>query len=128
MAQTNTIGGASNLARTLRRAGVEVAELKPVNRDAAEIGMQQAIADAPRRSGNLRQTLRVGATNRAGVIRAGNNRQTGVPYANPIHWGWFKRGIMPNPFVAEAAQKTESRWVALYERFADRVLNKIKGI
>lgn len=125
-----TVGGGGTLARTLRKAGVDLKELKPVNRAAAEIAMEQARQDAPVVSGRLRDTLRVGATNRAGVVRAGNNRTTasGVRYAGPVHWGWLGRGIAAHPFMTRAARATQTRWVRLYENFTNRILNKVKGI
>lgn len=122
-----TLNGSSDLQRTLRRAGVDIRELKPINRDAAEIAMERARAEAPVQTGRLRDTLRVGATNRAGVIRAGNNRAVGVPYAGVIHWGWPSRDIKANPFVARSARRTEHKWRQLYERYTDRVLGKVKG-
>lgn len=124
-----TVNGSSRLATTLRRAGFDIKQLKPVNRDAAEIVLERAVQDAPVRTGSLKASLRVGATNRAGVVRAGNNRSSasGVPYAGPIHWGWPGRNITANPFMADAAKSTEPRWVLLYERLANRVLNKVKG-
>ena len=124
-----TLNGSSDLQRTLRRAGVDIRELKPVNREAAEIVMARARDEAPVVSGRLRDTLRVGATNRAGVIRAGNNRQrAGVPYAGAIHWGWPARDIPAHPFLAKPARETEHKWSQLYERYTDKVLGRVKGI
>lgn len=123
-----TLNGASNLSRTLRRAGVDIRELKPVNREAAEIAMKRSSTEVPKRSGRLAQTLRVGATNRAGVIRAGNNRANGgVPYAGAIHWGWPDRDIAAHPFIAKSARETEHQWRPLYERFSEQAIAKVKG-
>lgn len=123
-----TINGSSRLSRTLRQAGADIRELKPINRDAAEIAMRRAQQDAPVRTGNLRETLRVGATNKAGVIRAGNNRaRAGVPYGGAIHWGWPGRGIKANPFMARSARETQHKWTRLYEQYTNKVLNKVKG-
>lgn len=122
-----TLNGASDLQRTLRRAGVDIRELKPINREAAEIVKDRALSDVPVRTGELRKTLRVGATNRAGVLRAGNNRSAGVPYAGAIHWGWPDRDIAAHPFLAKPARETEHKWRQLYERYTDKVLGKVKG-
>lgn len=121
------IKGIATVAKTLRKAGIQLSELKPVNRQAAEIAMQQAKRDAPVRSGAMRNTLRVGATNRAGIIRAGNNRATGVPYAGPIHWGWPARNIAANPFMQRAASKTQPQWKQVYEDIVDKALRQVKG-
>mgnify|MGYP001014787084 CR=1 FL=1 len=121
------IKGAVTVAKTLRKAGIQLTELKPINLDAAEIAMRQAKRDAPVKSGAMRDTIRAGATNRAGVVRAGNNRARGVPYAGVVHWGWPKRGIKANPFMRRAAKKTEPEWTALYEQIVDKALSQVKG-
>lgn len=123
----SSVEGLRELRKTLKAAGVDIRELKPVNREAAEIAMDRAIQEAPEDSGKLKATLRVGATNQAGIIRAGNNRKAGVPYAGPIHWGWPGRGIEANPFMAKAARVTENRWQQLYERFTEKVISKVRG-
>lgn len=127
MAVQLKVRGATELQRTLRQAGVDLDELKDVNEAAANIVLARARQLAPRRSGALRQSLRIGVTKRAGVIRAGDNRKTGVPYAGPIHWGWPKRGIEANHFMTTAAADTEPRWSQLYERHVERMLDKVKG-
>jgi hypothetical protein len=47
-----------------------------------------------------------------------------VPYAGPIHWGWPSRGIAAQPFVSDAAVRTETVWLPIYaaelQRLADR--------
>lgn len=121
------VKGATELQRTLRQAGADLDELKPVNEKAVNIVLARARQIAPVRSGALRDTLRIGVTKRAGVVRAGNNRKTGVPYAGPIHWGWPKRGIDANPFMTDAAHDTEPQWSQLYERHVERMLDKVKG-
>lgn len=122
------IQGGKRLLKTLRAAGVDLEDLKPVNGEAAKIVEQAARSAVPTRTGRLRMTLRSAATKRSGVIRAGNNRKNGgVPYANPIHWGWLARGIKPNPWLSRTAQKTEPQWYAKYKTFTERVLGKVKG-
>lgn len=128
MAAGFTINGTSRLRSTLRKAGADLTGLKPANREAAEIAMEAARDRTPVRTGRLRATLRVGATNRAGVIRAGNNRATnGVPYAGPRHWGWPARNLKPYPFMLLGARDSEAQWRDVYEKYAERVLRNVKG-
>jgi HK97 gp10 family phage protein len=102
--------------------GVKVTNLREINKALAAIGVpKEAVKDAgkesgelvanearslvPVRTGNLRNSIRVGATARGKItVLAGNNRtsKSAVPYANPIHWGWFKRHIKPQPFFVRA--------------------------
>lgn len=125
--QAYKVEGARELRASLRRAGDDLADLKTANREAADIVAPAAQRRSPHRSSKLAGTVRPGATKTAAVIRAGNNRASGVPYANPIHWGWFKRNIKPNPFLSLAAQETEQQWRKPYEKHLEDALAKIKG-
>lgn len=124
------IEGARQLRRTLKDAGDDLNDLKEVNRAAAAIAANRAKTWAPRKSGRLAGTVRSSGTKTAGIVRAGNNRKTasGVPYANPIHWGWPSRNIKANPFLSYSAQATEPRWLKLYENYIEKTLSKIRGI
>ena len=121
------IDGARRLRSTLRRAGVDMKEMRATHLAAAGVIVGAAQARVPRRSGNLAATVRAGATKAAAVARAGNNRRTGVPYANPIHWGWHRRNIAPNPFLSLAAQDSEPKWFAVYADGVDKIIATIEG-
>lgn len=127
MAARIEITGTATIAKTLRKAGIDLKELKPVNLDVAQLVMRRAHLNAPVLTGKLRSTLRASGTNRAGVIRAGNNRATGVPYAGVVHWGWGRRGIPANPFIAKAAKQTEPQWTGIYAVVVDKALRQVKG-
>ena len=124
------IEGGRELRRTMRKAGSDLTELKEANRAAADIVTSRARSTAPKVSGNLSNSIRTGATKTAGIVRAGNNRKsaTGVPYANPIHWGWPARGITAQPWLSEAATETEPRWIELFNKLVSEALNNVKGI
>lgn len=119
---TVRIDGARELRAALKRAGVDLRDLRAAHKSAAEIAAAAARANTPVLTGALAGTVRAGATQTRGVIRAGSAR---VPYANPIHWGWARRGIAPNPFASEGAQQSESRWADVYRREVDRLLEKV---
>lgn len=108
MAYTDPAGvkvtGLNQAIRALRELGVPDAEIKQAGSDAGELVASEARNLAPVRSGRLRDSIRVSKTLRKVTISAGNNRTTksGIPYANPIHWGWFKRNIKPQPFFVKA--------------------------
>ena len=64
--------GQRRFVQTMRKAGADMDDLKEVNREAAEIALPAVRNLAPRgKTGRLAGSLRVGATKRAGVIRAG---------------------------------------------------------
>lgn len=118
------VEGLKELRRTLKKAGGDVNDLKLANRHAAESIKPIAAGLAPKVSGRLVGTLRVGATQKAGLLRSGRKL---VPYAGPIHWGWPARGIRPHPYMTAAATNNEHIWMKAYLDEVDRAIKKVKG-
>ncbi|MFJ2370879.1 hypothetical protein [Microbacterium sp. NPDC087665] len=118
------VEGARRLRSTLRKAGDDLADMKKAHADAAGIAARASEALAPKRSNKLADTIRAAGTKTAGIIRAGFAR---VPYAGPIHWGWFARGIKPQPFLSKGAQDSEGRWVRVYQDYLESTIDKVKG-
>lgn len=121
--QVRVIGG-RRLRKTLKAAGVDLRELSAINKKAASVVAGSARGSAPARSGRLASSIRPGATQRAGVVRAG---RASLPYAGVIHWGWPQRNIAAQPFLSEAAQSTESTWSELYWDELQRLIDSIEG-
>ena len=97
--------------RALSNIGVPKDAIKAAGKESGELVASEARSLAPVRTGALRNSIRVGATARGKItVLAGNNRtsKSAVPYANPIHWGWFKRHIRPQPFFVTALGYTRS--------------------
>lgn len=125
------VDGAKELRRALKQAGLDLkADIKDAHKSAAEIVTARARVLVPvapstmtsAKPGLLRDSLRAAGTQTAAIARAGGKR---VPYAQPIHWGWFKRGIKPNLFITRAASETEPAWVQEYEKKFDGILDEI---
>ncbi len=121
---TVEVSGARKLRRSLRRAGLDMTELRAVNQRVGAVVVNRATRTAPERTGLLASTIRAGAAQTNAAIRAGRAR---VPYAGPIHWGWPARGIAAQPWLSEAAQDTETQWVQLYLAELERLVNTIQG-
>lgn len=127
------VEGARDLRRALRKAEIDVKDdIKDAHRSVADIVVARArqlvpVAPASMTTatpGLLRDSLRTGQTQTAAIGRAGKKR---VPYAGPIHWGWFKRNIKPSLFLTKAASETEPKWVAEYEKKFDGILDNIES-
>lgn len=88
-----------------------VKEIRVINKAAAESVALEAKARAPRRSGKLAGSIRAGATQRSGIVRMGG---AAVPYAGPIHFGWYRHHIQPQPFLYNAL---DERRPAVYEAY-----------
>jgi hypothetical protein len=118
------IEGLNALARTMRKAGEDLADLKDANRAAGDIVASAAAAMAPRRTGRLASSIRPArAAGRASVMAG----RASVPYAPPIHWGWPARHIAAQPFLSNAAQQTESIWLPKYLADVQAALDKVTG-
>jgi hypothetical protein len=116
--QAIQVDGLAELFRALKAVGTPVEAIKEANRESGEIVARTARNIVPVGSGALRKTIRVANVTTNVKIRAGNAR---TPYANPIHWGWFRdkkrgfnRNILPNPFMAKALGYTRDEVVANY--------------
>jgi hypothetical protein len=114
------VKGYKQAIKALQAIGVPAAEIKAAGSEAGELVAGQARALAPVRSGALRNSIRVSkALNRVSVS-AGNNRS--IPYANPIHWGWFRRNIKPQPFFIKALGITRDEVYRNYYRSLDKLI------
>lgn len=94
------VKGYRSAIKALQAIGVPDAEIKAAGSEAGELVAREARTLVPVRTGALRNTIKVSKALKSVSVKAGNN--TRVPYANPIHWGWFKRHIKPQPFFSKA--------------------------
>ena len=116
------VDGLRKLRRDLRQLPDGMADLKDANQRAGQLVVQAA--RPPRKSGRLAQAGRASrAAGRVTVLWGGAR----VPYAGPVHWGWPAHNIEPQPFVVEAAQRTEPQWLELYLEDVDKLLQPIYG-
>lgn len=128
---SNTSGikvkGLRSSIKALQAIGVDAKDIKLAGNEAGEIVAREARGLAPVRTGSLRSTIRVSKALNKVSISAGNNGR--VPYANPIHWGWFKRNIKPQPFFVKALGITRDEVYQTYYRSIDRLIqtNSTKG-
>jgi len=106
--------------KSLQAIGVPDAEIKAAGTAAGELVAAEARTLVPVRTGKLRDTIKVSKALNSVSIRAGNNGK--VPYANPIHWGWFKRHIRPNPFFAKALGITRTEVYNNYYATIDKLI------
>ena len=123
------VQGLNEALRALKAIGTPVAEVQAAAQQAGEIVASQSRSLVPVRSGALRATIRSKKQARKVLVSAGNN--TKVPYANPIHWGWYydknnfvKKNIMPNPFFAKALGLTRKEVYETYFININKLFNK----
>lgn len=113
--------------RALADKGTQEA-IKASNIEAAETLVRAARPLAPVRSGRLRASIRPAKTLKFAAVYAGSAR---VPYAAPIHFGWFydkewfiKKNIKPNPFLYRAFGYTKAEILNNYEENMKKAIKK----
>jgi hypothetical protein len=122
------VKGYKQAIKALQAIGVPAAEIKAAGSEAGELVANEARGLVPVKTGALRNSIRVSKALTKVTVSAGNNRS--VPYANPIHWGWFKRNIRPQAFFVKALGITRDEVYRNYYRSLDRLIetNSTKGI
>lgn len=116
------VEGVDEFKRALRRMGGSVKDLNTVNRKAAKPVLDRARELAPRRSGKLRRSIRLTATKGTAHILAGG--RDGVVYAGPIHFGWFRRNIEPQPFLYDALDDRRKDVLDIYNSHIEGLVRK----
>lgn len=105
------------LGRQLHAAGVQLADLEPVNAEAGRV--VDSAARPPRRSGALAAASRADATAH-GVTFASTAR-----YWTWVHWGAPRRHIKARPWFLEALERQRTEVLAVYARHASDTLKQI---
>lgn len=95
------IEGLNGINRALKEIGAPTKAISAAGYEAAKLVVVTAKTIVPRRTGALGNSIRAAKVARGAEGRAGDYLR-GVVYANPIHWGWFRRHIKPNPFLYNA--------------------------
>jgi hypothetical protein len=122
------VQGLRQAIRALQDIGVPAAEIKAAGTQSGELVANEARSLVPVRTGRLRDSIRVSKALSKISISAGNNSR--VPYANPIHWGWFRRHIKPQPFFIKALGLTRDQVYQNYYASLDKLIasKSTKGI
>ena len=117
------VTGLKEIRAAIRQAEPELRkEFKDVYRNAALAVAGRAYQLAPKYTGNLADSIRPIATLTSASVSAGS---ASVEYAGPIHWGWPKRNIQPQPFISQALKQQWEPITTYFNQAIDRVGAKI---
>jgi HK97 gp10 family phage protein len=117
------VPGLRQLVTTMRKAGIDMADLKEANRAAGTIVATRGKAVVPRgATGRLAASIRPSKTARKAVVRAGGS---GIRYARFQEFGSSKNRA--HHYLYGSAFQTQPQWVPEYERELSRIVARIKG-
>ena len=100
-------------------------QLRLANKEAAQVVADQAKVEVPRRSGRLARSIGTQASQTSAFVKAGTAAR--VPYAGPIHFGWPKRNIRPQPFLYEAMDKRIGEVRRAYEKNLGKITKDLSS-
>jgi len=138
------VEGLQKTIKALQAFGADKAEIQNLNLHAAQTILATASPNVPvyrgsrgegkkkfyvyKSGGSLQKSLRASKTVNYAMVRAGNAR---VPYANPIHWGWFEdknnfvqKNIRPKAFFMTALKRDYRKLIADYDRGLQQLIDK----
>ena len=125
-----SVEGARLLRSTMRKAGLDMSQMKAAHAKVAKVAEGSVRAAAPRNSGQLASTIRSSGTTTAAIVRAGFKR---TPYPGANNWGWpegaggIKGSFGGNFWMQQGAKSSESAWLAVYYTEVEKILGQIKG-
>lgn len=113
------VSGAKELRKGLKESGHKLDDLKAVNLEAATLVANTArTTTAPRRTGQLAASVMARATATKGFA------STNLIYAGPIHFGWRRHNIRPNPFLYDALDKRADDVIETYEKGVAKIIDQ----
>jgi HK97 gp10 family phage protein len=116
------VEGLNRLVSTMRKAGIDLADMKEANRAAGEIVATAGRQVAPRQTGRLAASIRPAKQARRAVVRAGGG---GVRYARFQEFGTRKNRA--THFLYGSAARTQPVWLAAFERDLAKIIASIQG-
>jgi hypothetical protein len=132
------ISGHTEVLKLLKEVGAPADAIKQANLEISQIVVDQAKRGttfkytsksyAYKSKGRLLKTVRASGAGGKATVMAGLKS---VPYAGPIHWGWFydknwfiQKNIQPNPFLANALGYKREEIIETYKKNIDKLIAK----
>ena len=122
--------GLKEISKQLTLLASDDKSINEANYRAANTLLRTARPMVPVKSGKLANTLKAGKAKKYASVRAGSAR---VPYAAPIHFGWFydkeyfiRKNIAPNPFFYRALGMVYTDIIDKYNNDMQNIIKKHK--
>jgi HK97 gp10 family phage protein len=130
MAETSVlrlkVEGLNKLTRAMRKAGVEVKDMKEANRKVGDVVVRRASPLTPRATGALAGSIRPAQRQSGVVVRAGGGS---IRYAKYVEFGTRK---MPGrSYLIRGVNESQPQWMDVYavelQKLMDQVASSSDG-
>lgn len=120
------VEGLNKLTRALKKAGVEINDLKDANEKVGKVVVHAAQPITPRATGALAGSIRPARRQSGVVVRAGGGR---VKYARYVEFGTNK--MARRSYLIKGANDSQPRWMTEYKtalvKLMDQAANSADG-
>lgn len=121
MADRVEIVGAKELSRQFRQLGLEMRDLRAVNREAAEPVARTARQLSPFLTGAFEASIRTGGQQAGATVIGGGAKAMHFPY---VHFGVPSLGTKPDPVLYDALDDRRADILETYEEAVAKLLKK----
>lgn len=116
------VEGLNKLTRALKKAGVEIKDLKEANVRVGDVVVQAARPVTPHRTGALAGSIRPAQRQSGVIVRAGGGS---VRYARFVEYGTKK---MPaRSYLVKSVYDSQPRWMDVYEKELQDLMDQVAG-
>jgi len=116
------VHGLAKLTRALKKAGVEVSDMKAANARVGDVVVQSATPITPRRTGALAGSIRPAQRASGVIVRAGGGR---IKYAKYVEYG--TKRMRPRSYLVKAANDSQPRWLDVYADELDKIVGQVES-
>ena len=120
------VEGLNKLTRALKKAGVEIKDLKKANTEVGDVVVRAAQPITPHRTGALAGSIRPAQRQSGVIVRAGGGS---VRYARYVEYGTKKMGA--RSYLVKGVHDSQDRWMNVYadelQDLMDQVANSSDG-
>ena len=114
------VEGLGKLTRALKKAGVEIQDLKAANSRVGAIVVTAARPITPHRTGALANSIKPAQRQSGVIIRAGGGR---IRYAKFVEYGTSR--MQARSYLVKAAHDSQPHWLDQYEIELIRVMGSV---
>jgi HK97 gp10 family phage protein len=120
------VEGLNKLTRALRKAGVEVKDMKEANKKVGDVVVRKSTPMTPRDTGALARSIRPAQRQSGVVVRAGDGK---IRYAKYVEFGTRK---MPGrSYLIRGVNESQPQWMDVYavelQKLMDQVASSSDG-
>jgi HK97 gp10 family phage protein len=116
------VHGLSKLTRALKRAGVEVSDMKAANARVGDVVVQAATPITPRRTSALANSIKPAQRASGVIVRAGGGR---IKYAKYVEYG--TKRMRPRSYLVKGANDSQPRWLDVYSAELDKIVGEVES-